>query len=235
MNFLSLVFTLFFSHFQLIFWALSWLLGMDMRSYLIILVESNPLYACFVLGFLCFPLYKTKHGFVFWVWYLRTLFPLYRFTCHRRIDYSMKWGFVQWIMWLFWTCSAPWDPFYWIFLFYFKVSTLISKYWRFWDVAASILGFKWLPDLMGWMLDMKELELLYLSSTINMLFRPEKSPVIQLQGGILGSNEVPMHWASFSSCIGMSYVKMGKINVTLVEVIKFWIIIWRVFIMWKPE
>lgn len=74
---------------------------------------------------------------------------------------------------------------------------------------------------MGWMLDMKELELLYLSSTINMLFRPEKSPVIQLQGGILGSNEVPMHWASFSSCIGMSYVKMGKINVTLVEVIKF--------------
>ena len=52
----SRIFTLFYSHFLLI----NMLIGVDMKSYLIVLAESDPLYTCSILGFLWFPLYKTN-------------------------------------------------------------------------------------------------------------------------------------------------------------------------------
>ena len=54
------LFTLFCSHFMLTFWAFILLIVVDMKSYLIVLVEYDPLYACSVLGFLWFPMYKAN-------------------------------------------------------------------------------------------------------------------------------------------------------------------------------
>ena len=42
------------------FLGINMLIGVDMKSYLIVLAESDPLYTCSILGFLWFPLYKTN-------------------------------------------------------------------------------------------------------------------------------------------------------------------------------